>query len=77
MASGGSCRGEAPIWAAGLAVRRTNAAMAHLVAIHEHMALDPPRYASRVADRITAPTRQIGRFPLSGQSVPEYGASCP
>jgi len=55
-----------------MTVRWTNAAVAHLVAIHEHIALDSPRYASRMVDRITARTRQIGTFPLSGHSVPEY-----
>lgn len=53
-------------------VQWTSAAIAHLVAIHEHIARDSPRYASRMVDRITARTRQIGTFPRSGQSVPEY-----
>jgi len=53
-------------------VRWTHSAIAHLVAIHEHIAHDSPRYASRMVDRITARTRQIGTFPQSGQSVPEY-----
>ena len=55
-----------------MTVRWTHSAIAHLVAIHEHIARDSPRYASRMVDRITARTRQIGSFPLSGQSVPEY-----
>jgi toxin ParE1/3/4 len=55
-----------------MTVRWTNSAIAHLVAIHEHIARDSPRYASRMVDRITARTRQIGSFPLSGQSVSEY-----
>lgn len=55
-----------------MSVRWTNSALAHLVAIHEHIARDSPRYAARMVDRITARTRQIGTFPLSGQSVPEY-----
>jgi toxin ParE1/3/4 len=55
-----------------MTVRWTNSAIAHLMAIHEHIAHDSPRYASRMVDRITARTRQIGSFPLSGQTVPEY-----
>jgi toxin ParE1/3/4 len=55
-----------------MSVRWTNAALAHLVAIHEYIAHDSPRYAARMVDRITARTRQIGTFPPSGQSVPEY-----
>jgi len=53
-------------------VRWTNSALAHLAAIHEHIAHDSPRYAAVVIDRITGRSRQIGEFPLSGQSVPEY-----
>jgi toxin ParE1/3/4 len=49
-----------------MTVRWTNSAIAHLMAIHEHIAHDSPRYASRMVDRITARTRQIGSFPLSG-----------
>jgi len=55
-----------------MTVRWTNSAIAHLVAIHEHIGRDSPRHASRMVDRITARTRQIGTFPLSDQSVPEY-----
>jgi toxin ParE1/3/4 len=55
-----------------MTIRWTNSAIAHLVAIHEHIGCDSPRYASRMVDRITARTRQVGTFPLSDQSVPEY-----
>lgn len=55
-----------------MTVHWTSSAMAHLVAIHEHIARDSPRYALRMVDRITARTRQIASFPESGQSVPEY-----
>jgi len=55
-----------------MTVRWTNSAIAHIMAIHEHIARDSPLYASRMVDRITARTRQIGSFPLSGQTVPEY-----
>ena len=55
-----------------MSVRWTNAALAHLVAIYEHIARDSPRYAARMVDRITARTLQIGTFPLSGQLVPEF-----
>jgi toxin ParE1/3/4 len=55
-----------------MSVRWTNAALAHLVAIHEYIARNSPRYAARMVDRITARTLQIGVFPLSGQLVPEY-----
>jgi toxin ParE1/3/4 len=53
-------------------VRWTQTAVTHLVAIHEYIARDSPRYAARMVDRITARSQQIGTFPQAGQAVPEY-----
>jgi plasmid stabilization system protein ParE len=43
-----------------------------LRAIHDYIAADSPRSATRLVDRITRKTDSLGRFPLSGHSVPEY-----
>jgi plasmid stabilization system protein ParE len=53
-------------------VRWTSSAIRHLVSIHEYIARDSPRYATRMVDRITGRTQQIARFPQSGQMVTEY-----
>jgi len=50
----------------------TQTAIGHLTSIYDYIAHDSPRYAQRVVDRITARSRQIGRFPQSGQMVPEF-----
>jgi addiction module RelE/StbE family toxin len=50
-------------------------AITHLTAIHEYIAKDSPRYALRMVDRLTSRSRQIARFPQSGQVVPEYSDS--
>ena len=55
-----------------MTVRWTETAVAHLVAIHEHIARDSPRYAQRMVDRMTRRTEQLASFPLSGAVVPEY-----
>ena len=47
-------------------------ALTHLTAIYEHIAKDSPRYALRMVDRLTSRSKQIARFPESGQTVPEY-----
>jgi len=55
-----------------MTVRWTKAAMAHLVAIHEHIARDSPRYASRMVDRITAHVccrRSLERLGVSSQAM--------
>lgn len=53
-------------------VRWTQSALAHLASIYEYIGRDSRRYARRMVDRITSRSRQIGRFPGSGQIVPEY-----
>ena len=53
-------------------VEWTRSAMADLVSIYEYIAKDSQRYALSVIDRLTKRTIQIGLFPFSGESVPEY-----
>jgi len=53
-------------------VRWTRTANGHLASIYEYIARDSARYARRMVDRITSRSRQIARFPRSGQMVPEY-----
>lgn len=50
----------------------TRSAIADLAGIYEYIAKDSPRYALTVIDRLTKRTVQIGLFPYSGESVPEY-----
>jgi toxin ParE1/3/4 len=50
----------------------TDTALAHLTDIYSYIAQDSPRYALRMVDRVTDRSRQITRFPESGQTVPEY-----
>jgi toxin ParE1/3/4 len=52
----------------------THTAIAHLLAIYEHIARDAPVYAQRIVDRLTRRSEQIATFPQSGRVVPEYGA---
>jgi plasmid stabilization system protein ParE len=56
-------------------VRWAHTAIGHLTSIYEYISRDSPRYARRMVDRITARSQQIGRFPQSGQMVPEYQES--
>ena len=56
-------------------VHWTHTAIAHLLAIYEHIAQDAPLYAQRIVDRLTRGSEQIAMFPQSGRVVPEYGAS--
>jgi addiction module RelE/StbE family toxin len=53
-------------------VEWTRSAIADLAGIYEYIAKDSPRYALTVVDRLTKRTTQIGLFPYSGESVPEY-----
>jgi addiction module RelE/StbE family toxin len=53
-------------------VHWTDTAQRHLDAIYHFIAQDSPAYAKRMVDRLTRRSQQIGRFPLSGRSVPEY-----
>ncbi len=53
-------------------VHWTRTAQGHLLAIHEYIAQDSPFYATRMVDRLTSRSSQIGAFPLAGRSVPEF-----
>jgi toxin ParE1/3/4 len=55
-------------------VHWTHTAIAHLLAIYEHIAQHAPLYAQRTVDRLTRRSEQIAMFPQSGRLVPEYGA---
>ena len=55
-------------------VHWTHTAIAHLLAIYEHIAQDAPLYAQRMIDRLTKRSEQIAVFPQSGRMVPEYAA---
>jgi plasmid stabilization system protein ParE len=55
-------------------VHWTHTAIKHLLAIHEHIAQNAPVYAQRMVDRLTMRSEQIGTFPQSGRTVPEYGS---
>ena len=52
-------------------VHWTDTAVEHLAKIHAYIAQDSLAYASRVVDRLTRRSKQIGRFPNSGRVVPE------
>jgi toxin ParE1/3/4 len=53
-------------------VHWTDTAEAHLDAIHDYIAQNFPEYAKLIVDRLTRRSQQIGKFPFSGRSVPEY-----
>ncbi len=53
-------------------VHWTDTAQRHLDAIYHFIAQDSPAYAKRMVDRLTRRSQQIGEFPFSGRSVPEY-----
>jgi len=53
-------------------VHWTDTAQRHLDAIYHFIAQDSPAYAKRMVDRLTRRSVQIGEFPFSGRSVPEY-----
>ena len=53
-------------------VHWTDTAQRHLDAIYHFIAQDSPAYAKRMVDRLTRRSQQIGDFPFSGRSVPEY-----
>ena len=50
----------------------TKAADNNLQAIYDYIAQTSADYARRMIEKITAHTRQIGAFPLSGRIVPEF-----
>ena len=54
-------------------VHWTDTAIEHLSVIHDYIAQDSPEYARRVVDRLTRRSQQIGSFPLSGRTTPEFG----
>ncbi len=51
----------------------TRVAQGHLRAIHNYIAVDSPRHARRVVDRITRRTEALKSMPRLGAQVPEYG----
>ena len=53
-------------------VHWTDTALRHLDAIHQYIAQDSPAYAERTVDRLTRRSQQIGEFPFSGRTVPEF-----
>lgn len=53
-------------------VHWTDAAAAHLTAIHDYIAHDSELFAKRTVDRLTARSKQFAQFPRSGRMVPEY-----
>jgi toxin ParE1/3/4 len=53
-------------------VHWTDTAQRHLDAIYHFIAQDSTAYAKRMVDRLTRRSVQIGEFPFSGRSVPEY-----
>ena len=50
----------------------TKAADSNLQAIHDYIAQTSADYARRTVERITDRSRQIGAFPMSGRTVPEF-----
>lgn len=48
-------------------------AIEHLASIYGYIGRDSMQYARKMVDRITARSKQLGAFPLSGQIVPEFG----
>ena len=53
-------------------VHWTDTAAGHVTALHDYIARDSEVYARRMVDRLTSRSKQIGRFPRSGRTVPEY-----
>ena len=50
----------------------TATAKRNLRTIHDYIAQNSPAYAQRVVDKLTSRSKQIGTFPLSGRTVPEF-----
>ncbi len=50
----------------------TDRAVNDLHAIHDYIARTSPEYAQRMIDRLTRRSEQIGVFPYSGRTVPEF-----
>ncbi len=50
----------------------TEAARAHLAAIHAYISHDSARYADAMVDRITRRVEQCRDWPMAGARVPEY-----
>ncbi len=50
----------------------TETAVNHLSAIYTYVAQNSPQYAQRLVEKITKRSQQIGQFPFSGRSVPEF-----
>ncbi len=58
-----------------MVVNWTAAATDDLLAIYHHIARDSIQYAVMVTDQILDRTKQIGTFPESGATVPEFQRS--
>lgn len=54
-------------------VRWTDSARSQLRGIYDYISRDSPVYARRMVDRLTARSKKIGKMPLLGAVVPEYG----
>lgn len=50
----------------------TDRAVNDLRALHDYIARTSPDYAQRMIDRLTRRSEQIGAFPYSGRTVPEF-----
>jgi plasmid stabilization system protein ParE len=53
-------------------VHWTDTAESQLDSIYNYIAQNSASYALRTIDKITARSKQIAAFPLSGRKVPEY-----
>jgi toxin ParE1/3/4 len=55
-------------------VHWTETSIEHLISIYDQISQDSSFYATKMVDRLTRRSQQIGDFPTSGRVVPEYGA---
>lgn len=55
-------------------VHWTEVSIQHLIAVYDQISKDSPFYATKMVDRLTRRSQQIGDFPMSGRVVPEHGA---
>ena len=53
-------------------VKWTQTAIGHLADVYDYISRDSARYAMQTVDRITARSKQIGRFPEAGPILAEY-----
>jgi toxin ParE1/3/4 len=50
----------------------TETAINHLSSIYSYIAQNSPNYAQILVEKITKRSQQIGKFPFSGRTVPEF-----